>query len=109
MRLRLLNNDNVQYFVLLNTSNISIEIFNDNAITNNNAQNLTNDASNENVNNNANNIFNNIANESFNIVNQKFDQFFNITRQTKSFVKERKVALKSFNFIENLNQKQFRE
>lgn len=54
-------------------SNISIEIFNDNAITNNNTQNSTNDALSENINNNVNNIFNNVANENFNIINQEFN------------------------------------
>ena len=103
------NNDNVQYFIFSSTSNILIEFLNDNAITNNNAQNSTNDASNKNVNNNANDIFNNVANKSFNIANQEFDQPFNNTRQIKSFVKKEKIAFKSFDFIEDLNQKQFRE
>ena len=73
MSSKLSNNDNVQYSALSSTSSISVEIFNDNAIPNNNAQSSTNDASSENVNNNADDIFNKVANESFNIANQEFD------------------------------------
>ena len=105
MSSRLSNNDSDQYFTLSDTSSISIEILNINAITNNNTQSSINNVSDENINNNANNIFKNASNESFNIANQKFDQFSDITRQTKSFVKEKKVVLESLDLIEDLSQK----
>ena len=58
---------NILFF--LNILSISVEIFNDNIIINNNAQNSTNNVLNENVNNNMNDIFKNVANKSFNIAN----------------------------------------
>jgi len=68
------NNNSVQYFILLDTSNILVEILTSNAITNNNAQDLINNTLGENVNNNVNNIFNNVASEDFNtIANQEFN------------------------------------
>jgi len=104
------NNGNPQYPALPGTSGTSAETFNNNAVTNSNAQQSVNNASTTHFNNDANGTFNNTAGGSSNTpTNQEFNQTSATTRQTRSSARAAKINLKALGSLEDLDSGELRK